>query len=52
MVYQELHRLAGRYMAGENPGHALQTTALVHEVYLKLVDVKDISWHDRAHFFA
>jgi RNA polymerase sigma-70 factor (ECF subfamily) len=52
MVYQELHRLAGRYMAGEQDGHTLQTTALVHEVYLRLVNVRNVSWQNRAHFFA
>jgi RNA polymerase sigma factor (TIGR02999 family) len=39
-------------MAGENPGHTLQTTALVNEVYLRLVDIQSVSWQDRAHFFA
>jgi RNA polymerase sigma-70 factor (ECF subfamily) len=52
LVYNELHRLAHRYMAAEQPGQTLQTTALVHEVYLKLVDVDHIDWHDRAHFYA
>src|SRR5437868_4806664 len=52
LVYDELHRLARRYMAGEQPGQTLQTTALVNEVYLRLVDVKNVDWHDRAHFFA
>jgi RNA polymerase sigma factor (TIGR02999 family) len=52
LVYNELHRLAHRYMAREGPGHPLQTTALVNEVYLRLVDVSEVSWHDRAHFFA
>ncbi|MGD0512225.1 MAG: sigma-70 family RNA polymerase sigma factor [Terriglobales bacterium] len=52
LVQSELHRLAHRYMARENPGHTLQTTALVNEVYLKLVNVQDMSWQDRAHFFA
>jgi RNA polymerase sigma factor (TIGR02999 family) len=52
LVYNELHRLAHRYMAGEQPGQTLQTTALVHEVYLRLVDVKNIDWQDRAHFYA
>lgn len=52
LVYKELHRLAHRYMARERPGHPLQTTALVNEVYLRLVDVSEVSWHDRAHFFA
>jgi RNA polymerase sigma factor (TIGR02999 family) len=52
LVYNELHRLAHRYMAAEQPGQTLQTTALVHEVYLRLVDVKNIDWNDRAHFYA
>jgi RNA polymerase sigma-70 factor, ECF subfamily len=52
LVETELHRLAHRYMARENPGHTLQTTALVNEVYLKLVNVQDMTWQDRAHFFA
>jgi len=52
LVYNELHRLAERYMAGERPGHPLQTTALVNEAYLRLVDVKQVSWQNRAHFFA
>jgi RNA polymerase sigma-70 factor (ECF subfamily) len=51
LVYNELHRLAHRYMAGEQPGQTLQTTALVHEVYLKLVDASDIDWQNRAHFY-
>jgi RNA polymerase sigma factor (TIGR02999 family) len=52
LVYQQLHRAAQRYIAGERPGHTLQTTALVHEVYLRLVDCGEIDWQDRAHFFA
>jgi RNA polymerase sigma-70 factor, ECF subfamily len=52
LVYKELHRLAERYMADERPGHTLQTTALVNEAYLRLVDVRGISWRNRAHFFA
>jgi RNA polymerase sigma factor (TIGR02999 family) len=52
VVEKELHRLAHRCMARENPGHTLQTTALVNEVYLRLVDVHAVSWQDRAHFFA
>jgi len=52
LVYKELHRLAHRYMARERPGHALQTTALVNEVYLRLVNVQGVSWHNRTHFFA
>ena len=51
LVYNELHRLAHRYMAGEQPGQTLQTTALVHEVYLRLVGANDIDWQNRAHFF-
>ena len=52
LVQQELHRLAHRYMSREKPDHTLQTTALVNEVYLRLVDIKQVSWQDRAHFFA
>jgi RNA polymerase sigma-70 factor (ECF subfamily) len=52
IVYDELHRLAGRYMRGERPGHSLQTSALVNEAYLRLVDYKHMQWQNRAHFFA
>jgi RNA polymerase sigma-70 factor (ECF subfamily) len=52
IVYDELHRLARRYMKGERPGHSLQTTALVNEAYLRLVDYKNMQWQNRAHFFA
>jgi len=52
IVYDELRRLAHRYMSRENAGHALQTTALVNEAYLRLADAKDLKWQDRAHFFA
>ncbi len=52
LVNQELRRLARRYMAGERPGHTLQTTALVNEAYLRLVDSQRVRWQDRAHFFA
>jgi RNA polymerase sigma-70 factor (ECF subfamily) len=52
IVYGELHRLAGRYMKGERPGHSLQTTALVNEAYMRLVDYKSMRWQNRAHFFA
>jgi RNA polymerase sigma-70 factor, ECF subfamily len=52
LVYEELHRLAHRYMSRERPGHTLQTTALVNEAYLRLVDQKQAHWQDRAHFFA
>jgi RNA polymerase sigma-70 factor (ECF subfamily) len=52
IVYDELHRLASRYMRREREGHSLQTTALVHEAYMRLVDYKRMQWQDRAHFFA
>ncbi len=52
VVYGELHRMAGNYMRGENPGNSLQPTALVHEVYLRLLGAADVGWRDRAHFFA
>jgi RNA polymerase sigma factor (TIGR02999 family) len=51
-VYQELRRLAGHYMRGERPGNTLQTTALVHEAFLRLIDGNSVEWQDRAHFFA
>jgi RNA polymerase sigma factor (TIGR02999 family) len=51
LVYAELHRAAHRYMSRERPGHTLQTTALVNEVYLRLVDARGVTWQDRAHFF-
>jgi RNA polymerase sigma-70 factor (ECF subfamily) len=52
IVYDELHRLARRYMRGERPGHSLQATALVNEAYTRLVDYKRMQWQNRAHFFA
>jgi RNA polymerase sigma factor (TIGR02999 family) len=52
LVYDELHRLAERYLARERPGHTLQPTAVVHEAYLKLLDQKRVSWKNRGHFFA
>src|SRR5271155_509782 len=52
LVERELRRLAHRFMAREKPGHTLQTTALVNEVYLRLVNVHEVTWQDRAHFFA
>ena len=52
LVYRELHRSAKRYMGRQQPDHTLQTTALVNEVYLRLVDFKAVTWEDRAHFFA
>src|ERR1700751_4414197 len=51
-VYEELRRLAHHYMKGERPGHSLQTTALVNEAYMRLVDFTRMHWQDRAHFFA
>jgi RNA polymerase sigma factor (TIGR02999 family) len=52
IVYEELRRLAHYYMERERPGHSLQTTALVNEAYLRLVDYKRMKWQNRAHFFA
>jgi len=52
LVYQELHRLARCYLRGEHSGHTLQTTALVHEAYLRLVEASRMRWQNRAHFFA
>jgi len=52
LVYEQLRHVARHFMAGERPGHVLQTTALVNEVYLKLVDCGQMNWQDRAHFFA
>jgi RNA polymerase sigma-70 factor (ECF subfamily) len=52
IVYEELRRLAHHYMQRERPGHTLQTTALVNEAYVRLVDYKRMQWQDRAHFFA
>ena len=52
IVYKELHRLARRHMRGEQPGHSLQTTALVNEAYIRLVDYDRMRWQNRAHFFA
>jgi RNA polymerase sigma-70 factor, ECF subfamily len=52
IVYRQLHRLAGRYMRRERPGHSLQTTALVNEAYMRLVGYTRMRWQDRAHFFA
>jgi len=51
MVYQELKRIAGAQLRNERPGHTLQATALVHEAYIKLIDQRDVSWQNRAHFF-
>lgn len=52
LVYAELHRQAHRYLQRERVGHTLQTTALVHEAYLKLVEQKSVAWESRSHFFA
>lgn len=52
LVEQELHRIAHQYMNRESPGHTLQTTALVNEAYLRLIDQKKVRWQNRAHFFA
>jgi len=52
LVYDELHRLAGAYMARERPGHPLQATALVNEAYLRLTDSSRVRWQNRAHFLA
>jgi RNA polymerase sigma factor (TIGR02999 family) len=52
IVHEELRRLAQRQMAGERPGHTLQPTALVNEVYLRLVNLKQMRWQNRAHFLA
>jgi hypothetical protein len=52
MVYAELRRMAGKYARGERAGNSLQATALVNEVYLRMVEVDSVNWQDRAHFFA
>ncbi len=52
LVYDELRRVASRHLRHERPGHTLQTTALVHEAYLKLADQKNISWENQVQFFA
>ena len=52
LIYAELHRIAHRYMRDERPNHPLQTTALVHEAYLRMVDVTRVDWQSRNHFFA
>jgi RNA polymerase sigma-70 factor (ECF subfamily) len=52
LVYGELHRIARRQMGQERPGHTLQATALVNEAYLRLVDIPQVKWQDRVHFFA
>jgi RNA polymerase sigma factor (TIGR02999 family) len=52
LVYQELYRRAHWHMSRERAGHTLQTTALVNELYVRMIDLRDVSWRDRAHFFA
>jgi RNA polymerase sigma factor (TIGR02999 family) len=52
LVESELHRLAHKYMRQESPGQTLQTTALVNEVYVRLIDSQQVTWQNRAHFFA
>ena len=52
LVYEELHRQASRYLRRERKDHTLQTTALIHEAYLKLIDQRDVRWESRTHFFA
>ena len=51
LVYRDLRRLARRYLRSEPPGHTLQSTALVHEAYLRLIDQRNTHWQNRAHFF-
>jgi len=52
LVYGELRRLAAAYLRRERPNHTLQSTALVHEAFMRLVDQRDVQWHNRAHFYA
>ncbi len=52
LIYAELRRLAHIYMARERPGHLLQTSALINEAYLRLIDARQVEWKNRAHFFA
>ena len=52
LVYEELRHQAAHYLRRERRGHTLQTTALIHEAYLRLIDAKDVHWQNRAHFFA
>lgn len=52
LIYGELRRIAHKFMVREHPGHTLQTTAVVNEAYLRLIDAAQIEWKDRAHFFA
>jgi RNA polymerase sigma factor (TIGR02999 family) len=52
LVYEELRAIASRYLRGEREGHTLNTTALVHEAYMKLVDIDEVDYRDRGHFYA
>ena len=52
LVYEELRRQAANYLRRERPDHTLQTTALIHEAYLRLIDQREVNWQSRAHFFA
>jgi RNA polymerase sigma factor (TIGR02999 family) len=52
LVHRELHQVAERHLKHERDGHSLQATALVNEAYLRLIDAKEVAWHDRAHFLA
>ncbi|MDT4897658.1 MAG: hypothetical protein QOH25_2735 [Acidobacteriota bacterium] len=52
LVYDELHRQASRYLRRERQNHTIQTTALIHEAYLQLIDQREVNWQNRAHFFA
>ena len=52
LVYDELHKQAARFLSRERPDHTLQTTALIHETYLKLIDQRQVYWEIRTHFFA
>jgi RNA polymerase sigma-70 factor, ECF subfamily len=51
LVYRDLRKIAARFMQGERRGHTLQTTALAHEAYLRLINQREANWHNRAHFF-
>jgi RNA polymerase sigma factor (TIGR02999 family) len=52
LVYKELRRIAGTYLRRESPQHSLQPTALVHEAYMRLTEIREIDWQNRSHFFA
>src|ERR1041385_9231641 len=52
LVYDELRRMANGYLRREHPNHTLQTTGLVHEAYLRMVDQRNVQWQNRGHFFA